>query len=65
MCRVGVGMSQKGGDTHPLSLQLPLDVSKGVADQNGPMKAGVRELAEPVQFVHGHVEHGEPLLMVT
>lgn len=55
--RVGMGVGQERGHTHTLSLQLPLDVSQGVADQHRPVKAGVRELAKPVQFVHGHVEH--------
>lgn len=57
-------MGQKRGHTHSLSFQLPLDVSQGVTDQHGSVKAGVRELAKPVQFVHGHVEHREPLLVV-
>lgn len=52
-----MGVGQERGHTHTLSLQLPLDVSQGVADQHRPVKAGVRELAKPVQFVHGHVEH--------
>ena len=64
MGRVGMRVGQEGGHTYSLGLQLPLDVSQGVTDQHRPVKAGVWELAKPVQFVHGHVEHREPLLMV-